>query len=176
MRREIIAALLMTALGSTPALATVYKCTGADGGITYTNDPSSARNCEPLRSDLPISTVPSPPQRPASAAPRPAATPSPSFPSVSPDAQRSRDASRRQILERELANEQTALAEAQQKLAAEEARDAPEDRVIRARPEGGTRAVINLGKREERLQPFRDQVEMHQRNIEALEREIRGLR
>ena len=176
MRKALNAALLLTALGSTPATATVFKCIGADGSITYTNDRSSARNCEPLRSDLPISTVPSPTQRPASAAPRPATAPSPSFPRVSPDVQRGRDDSRRQILERELTNEQAALAEAQQKLATEETRDAPEDRVIRARPEGGTRAVINLGKREERLKPFRDQVELHQRNIEALEREMRALR
>ncbi len=175
MRREMIAALLMTALGSTPAIATVFKCTGADGGITYTNDPSSVRNCEPLRSDLPISTVPSPPQRPASAAPRPSATPTPSFPSVSPDAQRSRDATRRQILERELASERSALEEAQQKLAEEEVRDAPEDRIIR-QTERGPRAVINLGKREERLEPLRDQAELHKRNIEALEREMRSLR
>lgn len=175
MRSALIAALLLTALSGTPAFATVYKCIDAEGGITYTNDPSSARNCQPLRSDLPISTVPASPQRPASAAPRPAATPSPSFPRVSPDAQRSRDDSRRQILERELASERTALEEAQQKLAEEEGRDAPEDRIIR-QTERGPRAVINLGKREERLKPFRDQIDLHQRNIEALEREMRGLR
>lgn len=175
MRIPLIAALLVTALVGTPAFATVYKCIGADGSITYTNDPSSARNCERLRSDLPMSTVPAPPQRSATTPPRPTATPTPSFPRVSPDAQRSRDDSRRQILERELASEQTALAEAQEKLTEEETRDAPEDRIIR-QTERGPRGVINLGKREQRLQPFRDQVELHQRNIDALEREMRSLR
>lgn len=176
MRTLMTAALLTTTLAGATASATVYKCVGADGGVTYTNDPSSARNCERLRSDLPISTVPAPPQRPAATPPRPSTTPAPSFPRVSPDAQRSRDDTRRQILERELSGEQAALEEAREKLAEEESRDAPEDRVIRARPEGGTRAVINLGKREERLRPFRDQVELHQRNVEALEREMRALR
>lgn len=176
MRIPLIAALLVTALVGTPAFATVFKCIGADGSITYTNDPSSARNCERLRSDLPVSTVPAPPLGSATTPPRPAATSAPSFPRVSPDAQRGRDDARRQILERELASEQAALAEAQESLSEEETRDAPEDRVIRARPEGGTRAVINLGRREQRLQPFRDQVELHQRNIDALEREMRGLR
>lgn len=161
MRRTLIAALLLIAFGSTPASATVFKCVAADGGITYTNDPSSARNCERLRSDLPISTVPASPQRPATSPQRPAASPqrpaattSPSFPRVTPDTQRRRDDSRRQILERELNNEQTALVDAQQQLTAQESRDTGPDR----------------------LQALRDQVELHQRNIEALERELRGLR
>lgn len=174
MRRPLIAAVLMTVVAWAPAWATVYRCIGANGSTIYTDDPAQGHNCAPLRADLPVSTVPA--RGAQSTTPQsPAATPAAPFPQVSPDAQRRRHDTRRQILESELASEQRALAEAQERLHIEETRDAPEDRVIRARPEGGSRAVINLGRREARLQPFRDQVELHQRNIEALERELRGL-
>ena len=67
----------------------------------------------------------------------------------------------REILEKELATEQAALAKAQQDLAAQES--------VRS---GGER---NYARVEERLQPFKDSVETHQKNIEALRRELSNL-
>lgn len=176
MRFAPILLLCATLILASSAHATVYKCVDADGRITYTNDRSLGRACTPLNPDLPVSSIPAPPGR-AAAAPAPAAAPAAAFPRVSPDVQRSRDDTRRQILEGELASEQAALDEARQALAAEEARDAPEDRNVRRQTaDGRSYSSINLEKRAQRLQPYHDKVELHERNIEALRRELRGLR
>lgn len=164
----LVAALILCGT----AQATVYRCTDEQGRTTYTNDRSAGSSCVPLSRDLPVSTVPSstPAAAPAST-PRPAAGSS-SFPRVTPETQRARDDSRRQLLQEELKAEENSLAEARQKLQAEEERDAPEDR--NARVDG--RSTINQGKRNERLQPYRNQVELHERNIEALNKELSRLR
>lgn len=171
------ARLLVLALALLPlsagAQGAVYKCTDAKGRVTYTNDRNLARNCKPLSGDLPVSTVPS---APAEAAPPPAPRAAPSssnnFPRVTPDAQRARDEGRLEILEQELATEQSALEAARARLKAEEERDAPEDRNVRR----DGRSTINVEKRDERLQPLRNQVELHERNIEALQREMSRVR
>ncbi|MDD3676258.1 MAG: DUF4124 domain-containing protein [Thauera propionica] len=145
-----------------PVQAEVYKCTDAEGRITYTNDRNAARGCKALDTDQTISTVPAPARRPsAGPATSPAGTPS-SFPRVSPDDQRARDDSRRQVLEAELATEESALTAAEQALAEQES--------VRMGDERNYQKVLD------RLQPFKDKVELHKRNIEALRREISGLR
>lgn len=142
--------LLLIAAGvSTPAYADIFKCRDAEGRITYTNDRTLGRNCERMP-DQPVSTVPAPVRR---ASPADAATAA-GFPRVTPQDQRSRDDTRRQVLDTELAREQAALEAARQTLAGEESRNAPA----------------------ERLQPLRDKVELHQRNIDALRQELNGLR
>lgn len=141
------------------AHATVYKCIDADGGVTYTNDRTLARDCTPLTTDLPVSSVPAPQPRSPATQP-PGATPD--FPRVSPDAQRARDDTRRQILESELAVEEAALKDARAALAEQES--------IRLGSERNYQRVLD------RLQPFKDKVELHERNIEALRRELRGLK
>ncbi|MDT3670908.1 MAG: DUF4124 domain-containing protein [Aromatoleum sp.] len=155
------------------AHASVYKCIDANGSVTYTNDRTLGRGCKELSTDQPVSTVPVPPVRaPAKAT----ATPS-DFPRVAPEAQRARDDTRRQVLEKELAAEQSALDAALAKLDEEEKRDAPEDRNIRRqRADGTSFSSLNPAKKAERLEPFRDRVELHQRNVEALKKEIGALR
>ncbi len=139
------------------AHAEIYKCIDAEGRTTYTNDRSIARGCKAIQQDQPISSMPAP-SRPASAAP---SSPS-SFPKVSPNDQRARDDTRRQVLDKELAAEESALAEAQKQLGEQEA--------IRLGDERNYQKVLD------RLQPFKDKVELHKRNIEALRREISNLR
>jgi hypothetical protein len=148
--------LLLTLLAS-PAYAQVYKCVDDEGRVTYTNDRNAAQGCTVLRQDQPVSTVPAPAARPAA----PAATPQ-SFPRVSPDTQRERDQSRREILEKELAGEEAALAEAQKELADQEA--------VRYGNERNYQRVLD------RLKPFQEKVEQHQRNVDALKRELRDLK
>jgi hypothetical protein len=155
----------------------VFKCVDDRGRVTYTNDRNLARGCAPLTGDQPVSSVPSatPESSPAPAQTRSPAKPAASngdFPRVTPETQRSRDDNRRQVLEKELEAEQDALSLAREKLEAEEGRDAPEDRNVMR----GGRATINLAKREERLEPFRNAVELHERNVEALQRELSRLR
>ena len=146
--------LLCTAL---PAQAAVYKCVDADGRVTYTNDPSLARGCKLLDSGQAVSTVPAPVRRPAASS----TTPS-TFPRVSADDQRARDDGRRQVLESELRTEEEALAQAERNLLEQES--------VRLGNERNYQKVLD------RLQPFKDKLELHKRNIEALRREISGLK
>ncbi|NLF54262.1 MAG: DUF4124 domain-containing protein [Thauera phenolivorans] len=147
----------------TLASAQVYKCVDGEGRITYTNDRSLGRSCQPLPQNQAVSTVPGPAQRATPAAPAraPAAT-SGGFPRVSQEDQRARDDTRRQVLHNELASEQAALEEAQKALAEQESIRLGDER--------------NYQKMLDRLQPFKDKVELHQRNIDALQREIANLR
>lgn len=147
-----------------PATAEVYKCVDADGRVTYTNDRGAARNCKQLSQDQSVSTMPAPTARPqTNPNPANAASAAPaSFPRVSPDTQRARDDSRRQVLDKELATEEAALGEARKALGEQEA--------IRNGDERNYQRVLD------RLQPFKDKVELHERNIEALKREISNLR
>ena len=135
----------------------MYKCVDADGRVTYTNDPSLARGCKLLDSGQAVSTVPAPVRRPAASS----TTPS-TFPRVSADDQRARDDGRRQVLESELRTEEEALAQAERNLLEQES--------VRLGNERNYQKVLD------RLQPFKDKLELHKRNIEALRREISGLK
>ncbi len=161
MRLQYPATFLAALLLSTPTWSVVFKCTDTEGRVTYTNDKSLGRDCKAISTDQPVSSIPAPPRRAAPAATPQAPSPS-SFPNVPADTQRARDADRRQILETELAAEERALAEAQAALAEQEA--------IRTGNERNFQRVLD------RLQPFKDKVELHQRNVEALRREMRTLR
>ena len=142
------------------AWADVYKCVDDDGHVTYTNTkPSPKAKCAALSRDQRVSTVPG----------RAAATPSPpGFPRVDEDTQRARDNERRRILEQELATEQKNLEQAKKELAEQEGTVLPQERNV-----GGT---INLPRVHERLQPYKDKVALHERNIESLNKEIGNLR
>jgi hypothetical protein len=85
-----------------------------------------------------------------------------SFPKVDGETQKKRDDERRRILETELANEQQQLEEARQKLAEQEA--------VRTGDERNYQRFLD------RVQPFRDTVANHERNIEAIRREISNLK
>ena len=127
--------------------------------MTYTNDKSSSRGCTPLSSDLPVSSIP-PVTRPQPQA-APSGASGGSFPRVTADTQRERDDSRRRILMNELAAEEAAARGAQ------ESRRAGVD---------STRDERNYQKKLDRVQPFKDKVALHERNIEALRKEIGNLR
>ncbi len=147
-------------LGGTPlAQAEVFKCTDADGRTVYTNDRALSRGCKVLDQSHGVSTVPAVVPRSTTGA---QGAGQPGFPQVTPDAQRARDDSRRQVLESELSTEEQSLAEAQKALTDQEA--------VRMGDERNYQRVLD------RLQPFKDKVELHQRNIEALKRELSGLR
>ena len=171
-RSSLLALALVAPIAG--AHATVFKCTGEDGRVTYTNDGNAAPNCTALGGDLPVSSIPPPP--------RPSTPPAPQHvpaSASSPAAQETRgdNTARHLRLQRELDDEQAALAEARRELASEVARDAPEDRnIVRRGDDGRTYRSINEKKREERLRPYRDRVEMHENNIEALRREQSRLR
>jgi hypothetical protein len=161
-----------------PALATVYKCVDDRGRTTYTNDRSLARSCKPMSTDQPVSSVAPLPAAPTGA--RSTATGSPNgFPSVSSEEQRARDNDRRDVLATELKNEEASLEKARAALKEQEDIYPPEERNAPARNAEGKvvgPATINGAKRNARLQPYLNQVELHERNVEALKREMSRLR
>lgn len=131
-----------------PAAAnTLYKCTDTSGAVLFTNQKNTKKNCTVL-------SYQAPPPPPASAPrPRPSATPSPAdFPRVSGNEQRARDSDRRAILDKELANE---LQNA--------------DKARKALQDAGALPA-------DRLQPLRDSLALHERNVESLKKELGNLR
>lgn len=142
---------MAAAVAATASHADVYKCVDADGHVTYTNTKSSAKGCKVLSQDQRVSTVPG------------RATPSPAgFPKVDGDTQKARDGDRRKILEQELGTEQQHLEQAKKELAEQEA--------VRSGDERNYQRVLD------RLQPYKDKMALHERNIEALKKEIANLR
>ena len=143
----------------TPATE-IFKCKGADGHWTYTNDRREAekQKCEVVTRQVNVAPAPSapPPQRSNARTQRPA-----DFPKETPSDRATARERQREILEQELATEQGALAKAKQDLAAQEAERSGNER--------------NYARVEERLQPYKDTVETHEKNIEALRRELNNL-
>ena len=140
---------------ATPLLAQrteIYKCRDAQGRWTYTDD---KRRAEKERCDLvstQINVAPPPPKQ--------ARSPS-SFPKESASDRANAKGRQREILEKELVAEQADLAKAKQALAEQESVRSGEER--------------NYAKVLERLQPFKDRVETHEKNVEALKRELANL-
>jgi hypothetical protein len=155
----VVAAVAFPARAQNGSVTEIWKCRGADGRWTYTNDRREAerQKCEVVTRQ--INVAPPPPARSAPAAP--SARPG-NFPRESPAERERRAANSREILEKELATEEAALAKARQELAAQEA--------VRYGNERNYARVI------ERLQPYKDSVDTHERNIEALKRELGNLR
>ena len=157
MTRRIVASLsLLVAL---PAVAgTIYKCTDDSGGTLISNTKVN-KSCQAVVTG-PDSTMPAPPK---AKAPGAAATPSPAgFPKVADETQKARDTDRRRILEQELAGEQKNLEAAKKDLADQES--------VRSGDEKNYQRVLD------RLQPYKDRVSQHERNIEAIQKELNNLR
>ena len=94
------------------------------------------------------------------ATPKPAANPG-GFPSVSNDQQKARDSERRRILEAELATETGSLEEARKALTEGEAVRLGNER--------------NYQKYLDRIQGLKDNVALHERNVDALRKELSKL-
>ena len=149
--------ITLAALVASPlAVADVYKCVETDPAtgqsrVTYTNT-RNVKGCERLSQDLPVSSVPAPARKPSPAA----------FPKVGAGEQKARDNDRRKVLQTELEAEEKALEGARKALADQDAVRYGNER--------------NFQKKLDRLKPFQDAVEQHERNVEALQKELSGLR
>jgi hypothetical protein len=155
-RNACLAAALATGLIGT-CHADIYKCTDAAGHVTYTNQKSPDKGCALLSKDQAVSTVPGsrPSAKPESGTPA-------GFPKVDSDTQKRRDTDRRKILEQELSSEQQSLEQAKKDLADQEAQ--------RFGDEKNYQRVLD------RLQPYKDKVALHERNVDALKKEIGNLK
>ena len=127
----------------------IYKCTDANGRPLYTSDKrdTAGKKCELVSREVNVV---------------PAQKPQASFPKESPSARASATAKQREILESELKTEQDLLARARQALAEQEAQRSGDER--------------NYARVIERLQPFKDNVNLHEKNVEALQRELGSVR
>lgn len=157
---------LAALLAALPVQADVmYQCIDESGHKSFSNVKSTTKGTRCTAMDLgPVSSVP-PPPKPAAKAATPAG-----FPKVDNDTQKARDTDRRRILEGELASEQKALDEARRALAEQEETILPNER-MQTKTGGG----INGGKVEERVAPYRDKVALHERNVEAIKKELARL-
>src|SRR2546423_8144934 len=142
----------------------IFKCKSTDGRWTYTNDRREAekQKCEVVTRQINVAPAPPapPPQKPTPSAGRSNARPG-EFPKETPADRASARERQRDVLEKELASEQAALAKAKEELATPES--------VRSREER------NYARVEERLQPYKDSIETHEKNIEALRRELNNL-
>lgn len=134
---------------------TLYKCVDGTGAVLYTNQKGNAKNCTVLSHELPVTTV----STPARSAPQ--ATPG-NFPRVDGDTQRGRDNDRRKILEQELDTEQQNLDKAKKALAEGEASRLGDEK--------------SYQKYLDRVQDLRNDVALHERNIDALKRELANVK
>jgi hypothetical protein len=159
------AALAMTSAAY--AQGTVWRCTEADGRAHYTNikKETESKTCQVVTREVSVVSGNPPAAAPATtrATGTQAATATPpNFPRVDRETQRSRDDSRRKILEDELATEEKGLLDAKAKLTEQES--------VRLGDEKNYQRVLD------RLKPYQEAVERHERNVAALKREMSTIR
>ena len=123
---------------------TMYRCLTESGAFSYFNVPG-ATLADPADTT---------PRKSASATPTPAG-----FPKVDPATQKGRDDVRRKVLGDELATEEKLLGEA---------RTAYADGAPAALPEERS----NVEKYRERIARLRQSIEVHEKNVEALKKEL----
>lgn len=129
----------------------IFKCR-SESGVVYTNDRRQAEKekCEPVTTQVNVA-----PSRPGAIRP-------PGFPRETTASSASARERQREVLERELAAEHQALKQAQHALSEQEA--------VRSGDERNYARVL------ERLQPYKDTVQNHEKNIQALQRELANLK
>ena len=150
-------------LSVVPALAaaqateeiTIWSCRDKDGRTHVTNlkEDTAGMDCRIVQQTR-VQVVPSPEK-----AAKPAAKPPPTaFPKEDSQARASARERQREILERELKQEEELLAKARKELEEQEA--------VRYGDERNYARVL------ERLQKYKDAVELHEKNVESLKREL----
>lgn len=147
--------LAMSFLCTAQVQAEIYKSVDADGHVTYSSAPIKGGKkiiLEPLPTMVPPSRTRS-------------SDSAEGFPKVDNATQTDRDDTRRKILLEELSMEEKLLEEARQKL--KEGEENPE--VYRGQ---GGKTYRNVAKYEEKIKNLKNQVDMHSKNIEALEIEL----
>ena len=128
------------------AQAEIYKHIDADGHVTYSSAPMKGSK----KLDLEPMNISSPPARARNSEASP-----PDFPRVDSNTQKSRDGTRRNILEDELAAEEKLLADARRNL-----------------KENDENAEVPAGK----IKTLQEQVSLHKKNVDALKSELANLK
>jgi hypothetical protein len=160
----VLAALIALTLGAGTAFAqggATFRCVDAGGRSTYTNvkEEMTGRRCTPVSRE--VSVVQTPGVREAKKASPKEGAPGASA-SKKPASASSRTTDRQRILEDELSDEERRLNEAKQRL--------NEQQSIRNGDERNYQRVID------RLKPYVDAIEQHEKNIVQLKRELNSIR
>ena len=166
---KLVRALIFVTFGAFPAIAgaqatEIYKCMDTAGRLTYTSDKretSDKRYAKCVLVSREVNVVPG--QKPNTGKPTAGASRELGrFPRETPAQAATAKGRQREILQKELESEQSALAKAKQELS------------LQAEVRTGNEQ--NYARVEERLRPFKDNIETHEKNIEALRRELSNLR
>ena len=184
---SILAALAYPAIAQT----TIYKHVDESGRVTYSNKPMKGAVTLELE---PLTTIPSTPmgslgQKPAvaeKAAARAEAKPAVSvvtpIASVDPQLQKSRDDGRRKILEGELEREEQSLVEAR-KVLSEEQQNPTLVAAVRMAQQAADPTPVeqaemrkNIDKASGRIRGLQATVVEHEKNIEAIKKELGALK
>ena len=166
MHRAWVPALVLLgcslALGARAQTTEIYKCTDASGRPLYTSDKrdTAGKKCELVSRQVNVMPSQGSTQSQGATQSRRSGEGA-TFPRESSDQRASAKDRQREILQKELATEQEALARARQELAQAESVRMGDER--------------NYAKVLERLQPLKDSVETHEKNIQALQRELGNL-
>jgi hypothetical protein len=143
-----------------PALAEVCVYVDSEGHVTYSNvteaPPKGTKKLRCFKEAPPAAQAQ--PRSATESAPRQGSD----FPKVDEQTQKRRDNDRRRILEEELVAEQQQLDAARKELSAQESTRYGDER--------------NYQRYLDRVQPYRDKVSTHERNIEALRQELSNLK
>ena len=139
-----------------PVLAqveTIWNCKDTNGRTHVTNlkEDTVGKDCRIVQQQR-VTVVP---------AARPGAKSPAGFPKETASDRVASKAKQKDTIERELAQEQSMLADARKKLTEQEA--------VRSGNESNYARVL------ERLKPYQDTVEVHEKNVEALKRELNNL-
>jgi len=136
---------------------TIWSCRDKEGRTSVTNlkEDTVGKTCRVVQQSR-VQVVPA-----VTPSAKPGAKPPTSFPKEDANARANAKARQRDILESELAQEEKLLAQAQ--------KDLNEQEAVRFGDERNYARVL------ERLQPYKDKVELHGKNVESLKRELANL-
>ena len=133
---------------------TIWSCRDKEGRTSMTNlkEDTAGKTCRVVQQSR-VQVVPA-----VTPSAKPGAKPPTSFPKEDANTRANAKARQRDILESELAQEEKLLAQAR--------KDLNEQEAVRFGDERNYARVL------ERLQPYKDKVELHEKNVESLRREL----
>lgn len=165
---SVIAGCALLVLAAVPARAETCKYEDPEGRIVYSNVPM--KGAKKVMCFEPPAPVPPPKQKQKAQGPA-------DFPKVDRNQQKQRDEARRKILEDELMAEEARLADARKAL--EEGKQKPEVTTRQVAGPGGkmtTQTFRNVPKYEAKVNALENEVQLHERNVEALKKELGNLK